>query len=196
MIELSGGRSREREGEREVSPDHETDGEQHLDLDPLPPGEELPRLMARFGRLLEQYDPGDVVVMSREEYDRREAAAYAGGWQDAAEEHRQHIAAARWEGWLGRWRPLRVVGGPGDVIPFPAGRRLEEPNGVPTGGADAGEAAEEQRAPQRGAPPRTPSVKPSLSPKSRRSKSPTIPRLAPPTRKPRPAGETPGDAAD
>jgi len=217
VIELGGGKSQE----WEVSPDQETAGGRRLDGDPLPTGEELSRLMARFGQLLEQHEPGDVVVVPRAEWERRETAAYAAGWQDAAEEYRAHIAAARWEGWLGRWRPLRAVDGPGEVIPFPSERLPAEPDEAATadtdeaGGTDPSSApdgdgpghdvrvppqAEGLRpapgTPQRAARPRTPSVKPSLSPKSRRSKSPTIPRLAPLPRRRRPAGDSPEGTAD
>jgi hypothetical protein len=93
----------------------------------------MAQLMARLGRLLERHGPDGVVVMSREEYEREQAATYAAGWQDAAEEYEPRIAAARWEGWLGRWRPLRAVEGSGEVVGFPRvrrpGRRFESPPG-------------------------------------------------------------------
>jgi hypothetical protein len=148
-------------------------------------GAGLPWLMARLGRLLERFGPDGVVVMSGEEYDRAQAAMYAAGWQDAAEEYTPRIAAARWEGWLGRWRPLRVMEEPGEVIDFPAGQRAEGSAAGPQdpaaggpgaggSGAGSGTGAAPANGRARGG---TPVPRPFLSPKSRRSKSPTIPRL-------------------
>ncbi|MEC3996415.1 hypothetical protein VSR01_24045 [Actinacidiphila sp. DG2A-62] len=109
---------------------------------PAAAGTGLPRLMARLGRLLERHGPEGVVVMSEEEYERVQHATYAAGWQDAAQEYGPRIAAARWEGWLGRWRPMRVMDAPGEVIAFPAGQRGGEP-GDPAG--EAGPAPEAGR---------------------------------------------------
>lgn len=98
--------------------------------DDLPaPGDpdELPRLMARLGRLIARHGPGGVVAMARSDAERRELLAYAAGWQDAAAEFTPRVAAARRDGWLGRWRPLRVLNGPGDVIPFPVARQYAHP---------------------------------------------------------------------
>jgi hypothetical protein len=148
----------------------------------------LPKLMARLGRLLERYGPDGVVVMSAAEFEQAQLAAYASGWQDAAEEYGPRIAAARWDGWLGRWRPLRVMEGPAEVIDFAAHRPQErdtaEPDGpdgpdreARGGGADGGQGgADPERRARVGAD--TPVPRPFLSPKNRRSKSPTIPRLS------------------
>lgn len=84
---------------------------------------ELPYLMALLGQLIDQHGPGGVVALSRSDAERRELMAYAAGWQDAAAEFAPRVAAARRDGWLGRWRPLRVLNGPGDVIPFPIARQ-------------------------------------------------------------------------
>jgi hypothetical protein len=164
----------------------------------------LPKLLARLGRLLERYGPEGVVVMSGAEYERAQSATYASGWQDAAEEYGPRIAAARWEGWLGRWRPLRVMEGPGEVIDFaarrPPEREAAEPGGRPVeargGGAEGGQggADPERRTRVRGG---TPVPRPFLSPKNRRSKSPTIPRLpAQDRRRPRTASDATDDAPD
>lgn len=91
------------------------------------PADELPRLMAKLGRLIARYGPGGVVAMARSDAERRELTAYAAGWQDAAAEFAPRVAAARRDGWLGRWRPLRVLNGPGDVIPFPVARQYAHP---------------------------------------------------------------------
>jgi hypothetical protein len=186
---------------------------------PAAAGTGLPRLMARLGRLLERHGPEGVVVMSEEEYERVQHATYAAGWQDAAQEYGPRIAAARWEGWLGRWRPMRVMDAPGEVIAVPAGQRGGEPGdpageagpapeagrdsgaggvsggasggvsggvsgtasgGVPggvsggtSGGVQGGGSGSARGRPRGG----TPVPRPFLSPKNRRSKSPTIPRL-------------------
>lgn len=186
---------------------------------PAAAGTGLPRLMARLGRLLERHGPEGVVVMSEEEYERVQHATYAAGWQDAAQEYGPRIAAARWEGWLGRWRPMRVMDAPGEVIAFPAGQRDGEqteaageagpareagrdsgtgagPGGVSGGASGGGSGAVSGGTPggvsgaasggvsgggsgsARGRPRGgTPVPRPFLSPKNRRSKSPTIPRL-------------------
>ncbi|MBY8878070.1 hypothetical protein [Actinacidiphila acidipaludis] len=89
--------------------------------------DELPRLMARLGQLIALHGPAGVVAMARTEAERRELNAYAAGWQDAAAEFTPRVAAARRDGWLGRWRPLRVLNGPGDVIPFPVARQYAHP---------------------------------------------------------------------
>lgn len=100
--------------------------------DPGAPGagddaDELPRLLARLGQLIAVHGPAGVVAMARSDADRRELTAYAAGWQDAAAEFAPRVAAARRDGWLGRWRPLRVLNGPGDVIPFPVARQYARP---------------------------------------------------------------------
>src|SRR5437899_2551395 len=85
-------------------------------------GGRLPSLLARpLAWLRARYGPDSIVVMSRAGYEREQAATYAAGWQDAVEEYGPRISAARWEGWLGRWRPLRGVAGSGsgEVVGFP-----------------------------------------------------------------------------
>ncbi|WP_328915508.1 MULTISPECIES: hypothetical protein [unclassified Streptomyces] len=209
---MGGDESHEGAGGRVEQPDGGAVPQEHTGGEP-PAGGGLPRLMARLGRLLERLGPENVVVMSQEEYERAKLATYAAGWQDAAEEYRPRIAAARWEGWLGRWRPLRVMEGPGEVIAFPAGR------GGPAGTGEPA-AEEEQHGPAVGDGPRgtapaegtqrrtgvrtgsgsgsgTPVPRPRLSPKNRRSKSPTIPRLPPSERRrPRIAGDATDDAGE
>jgi len=186
--------------------------------------------MARLGRLLERFGPEGVVVMSAAEYERVQLKAYTSGWQDAAEEYTPRIAAAHWEGWLGRWRPLRVMEGSGDVIDFPAHRPPERdtaagndpadpadpagpagssgttgPSGPAGGGSRGGtrggaaEGVPGRAEPERWAGGRggTPVPRTFLSPKNRRSKSPTIPRLpAPDRRRPRTGSDVPDDAPD
>jgi hypothetical protein len=192
--------------------------------DAIPPVvDELPQLMARLGWLLERLRP-DMVVMSREEFQHRELKAYSSGWQDAVEECAPRVAAARWEGWFGRWRPRRSLEGPGHVIPFPVARRTDravrDRDGAgTTGGREAADGRDPRggAAPERGSrlkgergrtggDPPVPggaqrsgarSDKPSLTPKSRRSKSPTIPRLAPlPPLGPRSGADAPRDTPD
>lgn len=180
---------RERDGSAEgVYEDEDEDGASYA--------EALPRLMAHLGRLLEEWGPGGIVMVSREEYDRREMAAYAAGWQDAAAEYQARIASARWEGLLGR-RPPRVVHGPGEVIAFPLGRRAatadeEVPAGHGDAEADEGltdGSADGRARPQASALPAE--AKTTLVPKNRRSRAPTIPRLEHRTRQPRGLGDTP-----
>ena len=176
--------------------------------------DELPRLMALLGRLLDRHGPGGVVVVSREEYERRELTAYACGWQDAADEYLPRITAARWEGRLGPRRPLRLLDGPGDVLPFPTARQPPPGEGDPPAGsaAGAGHDASGHNAPGHDtygadgavtghlagpsdgpAPgPAAGAPRPVLPPKNRRSRAPTIPRLRPtPPRRPVPPGDGP-----
>jgi hypothetical protein len=178
------------------------DGQEHVAEDGRGDGGEdgagpegLPRLLARLGRLLERYGPEGVVVLSAEEYDGAAVAAYAAGWQDAAREYGPRIAAARWEGWLGRWRPLRVLDGAGEVIDFPEGGR-------PAGAAEPGDRSaapgaggeQERRRRGRGG---SPGARPTLTPKNRRSKSPTIPRLpSPELPRPRRTADAPDDGQE
>lgn len=169
------------------------------------PGSGLPKLMARLGRLLERFGPEGVVVMSCAEYERMQMTSYASGWQDAAEEYRPRIAAARWEGWLGRWRPLRVVEESGEVVDLTAHGLPEWEDAEPDGpaGEETGDAAADGGPggtdPQRWARGhgRTPVPRAFLSPKNRRSKSPTIPRLpAQGHHRPRTASDAPDEAPE
>ncbi|WP_051951299.1 hypothetical protein [Actinacidiphila yeochonensis] len=159
--------------------------------------EGLPRLLARLGRLIERYGPEGVVVVSAEEHERAAVTAYAAGWQDAAAEYGPRIAAARWEGWLGRWRPLRVMEDPGEVIDFPADRLRPDPAGTgdqPAQPGAEGAGEQDRRRRVRGG---TPVPRPALTPKNRRSKSPTIPRLPAPERhRPRRTADAPDDAPE
>jgi hypothetical protein len=144
-------------------------------------------LLARLGRLLTRHGHEGVVVMSTEEFEQARCAAYAAGWQDAVEEYGPRIAAARWEGWLGRWRPLRVVDGSAEVVDFKGGDRSNDADGAAEGGPD-------RRNRVRGG---ASGAGPTLSPKNRRSKSPTIPRLpAAGRRRPGWIADAPDDAQE
>ncbi|MGZ2358840.1 hypothetical protein LRE75_19390 [Streptomyces sp. 372A] len=54
----------------------------------MPPGD-LARLLAAVGVLLGSHEASDLVVMPREELERREYAAYGQGWRDAAAQYHQ-----------------------------------------------------------------------------------------------------------
>jgi hypothetical protein len=175
--------------------------------DGLPPAPEgLPQLLARLGRLLERHGADGVLVLTRDDVERAEVAAYAAGWQDAAEEYGRRAAAARREWWPARWSATAARDRPADVIPFPAGgrgvagatadtagERGTRPADAPAGRKGNGRPADSpagRRVPSGGA-------KASLTPKNRRSKTPTIPRLVPPQRRPPGSGrDTPEGAAD
>ncbi|MFF8956287.1 hypothetical protein [Streptomyces sp. NPDC014894] len=162
-------------------------------LPAVPPGD-LPGLLALLGRLLESHAPAEVAVLLHEEIDRREIAAYADGWADAAAEYGPALEEARAAALA---RPLRLVGrtpGQAAVIPFPRdeqglpyegrgraegpGQESGEPPAAP-GGQESRRAAEAREEPRRppAEPPDPEAPAPALVPKNRKSKVPTIPRL-------------------
>jgi hypothetical protein len=173
---------------------------------PPPAHDGLSQLLARLGRLLERHGTDGVVVLTRDDYERAEVAAYSAGWQDAAEEYGRRAAAARRDWWPARWSTPAARDRPADVIPFPAGgrgvagatadtagERGTLPADAPAGKNGNGRPADSpagRRVPSGGA-------KASLTPKNRRSKAPTIPRIVPPRRRPAGGGrDTPEGAAD
>nr|WSW67386.1 hypothetical protein OG461_14870 [Streptomyces sp. NBC_00995] len=146
----------------------------------------LSGLLATLGRHLESHAPDEVMVLLREEVERRELRAYSSGWRDAAAQYEPVLQEARAAG----GRALRLVresSGQAAVIPLrrqtggaadrgrPRGRE-EDPAEGRTGPAAGGE---RRAGPAASAP--------ALVPKSRSSRVPTIPRLRPPSR--RPAGD-------
>lgn len=142
----------------------------------------LSGLLASLGRHLESHAPDEVVVLLREEMERRELRAYSSGWRDAAAQYEPVLREARAAG--GRsLRLVREASGQAAVIPL---RRQA------SGAADRtreGDAAEERTArtgPAAGGERRSrPAASaPALVPKSRSSRVPTIPRLRPPSRRP------------
>lgn len=151
----------------------------------------LSGLLAELGRHLESHAPDEVMVLLREEMERRELRAYSSGWRDAAAHYEPALQEARAAG----GRALRLVGGvrgQAAVIPLrqqgrdTAGRRTEDRNGE-GGAADERTARPGPTADgERGDRPQAPA--PALVPKSRTSRVPTIPRLRPRSR--RPAGGT------
>ncbi|MFS0696584.1 hypothetical protein [Streptomyces nitrosporeus] len=178
--------------------------------DPEDTPDGLPGLLAALGRLLESHAPEEVLVLVREELERRELRAYSSGWQDAAAHYEPALEEAR----AARGRALRLVRGvPGQAAVIPL-RRYDGPDnpgagpdGGPDDGPDAGPdpgpgdggragdgaggrgAAAGPAAP-RGRTDRPSGTAPALVPKSRSSRVPTIPRLRPPAR--RPAEDTTG----
>ncbi|MFC8271693.1 hypothetical protein ACFUJR_03950 [Streptomyces sp. NPDC057271] len=113
------GRDRRSDERREAPPSlgGDTPTQPAPEPSPVPP-DDVPGLLALLGELLEKHAPEEVAVVLREELDRRETAAYASGWRDAAEAYAPALEEARR---LGR-RPLRLVGrtpGQAAVIPFP-----------------------------------------------------------------------------
>lgn len=142
----------------------------------------LSGLLAALGRHLESHAPDEVMVMLREEMERRELRAYSSGWRDAAAQYEPVLQEARAAG----GRTLRLVSkasGQAAVIP------LRRQGGGAAGRAREDDPAEERTGPAPGGERRTgptPSA-PALVPKSRSSRVPTIPRLRPPSR--RPAGD-------
>ncbi|GLF97553.1 hypothetical protein [Streptomyces yaizuensis] len=192
-----------------VPPGASSDG-----IPPDAPPDDLPGLLALLGRLLEGHAPAEVAVLLREELDRRETAAYASGWRDAAAEYGaaldEALAATR-------SRPLRLVGqapGRAAVLPFrqefPPGaeRRPGHPDrgdsrtaaaatddgkGARSDKGDKGDKGDRGGSGGTAAPdggPRAGDSRPALVPKRRGSRVPTIPRLAGPRR---PRSEDPPD---
>ncbi|MFG2330565.1 hypothetical protein ACGFMM_13130 [Streptomyces sp. NPDC048604] len=154
------------------------------DTPPSPPGD-LAGLLALLGGLLDGRAPEDVAILLREELERREFAAYAHGWRDAAA-HFAAEEAARTE------RPSDRTPGQGAVIPFPRGRRPARPDRPPRPAEPEPEAPEPAGRDEPSGGAALPPARPAFAPKSRSSKVPTIPRLDAPRRPRRaPDGETP-----
>ncbi|WHM37179.1 hypothetical protein [Streptomyces sp. BPTC-684] len=148
------------------------------DLPPLP--DDLPGLLASLGTHLERHSAEELVVLLRDELERRELRAYAAGWRDAAAQYQRALdetASAA------RARSLRRVGrrpGRGEVIPL---RPRTPPDEEEVSGAEEPEP-----------PPDAPPGTPGLVPKSPHSRVPTIPRLAAPRReRGRGAAESPDE---
>ncbi|MEV8229707.1 hypothetical protein AB0P41_27255 [Streptomyces sp. NPDC079167] len=161
------------------------------------PPDTLSGLLAELGRQLESHAPDEVMVLLREEMERRELRAYSSGWRDAAAHYETALQEARAAG----GRALRLVRGvPGQAAVIPlrqqgrdaAARRPDDRNreggGVDERAALPGPVTGGERADRPQAP------APALVPKSRTSRVPTIPRLRPPSR--RPAGGTAPVAPD
>ncbi|MFE2374848.1 hypothetical protein [Streptomyces sp. NPDC059398] len=83
------------------------------DTGPPPPGD-LAQLLAAVGALLESHAADDLVVLVREELERREFAAYGRGWRDAAAQYHQLAGRAGEDG----DEPGDRVPGQAAVIPF------------------------------------------------------------------------------
>lgn len=146
-----------------------------------PDTDTLSGLLAALGRHLESHAPHEVMVLLREEMERRELRAYSSGWRDAAAEYEPVLQEARAAG----GRTLRLVSrasGQAAVIP------LRRQAGATADRAGDDDAADERTGPaaggeQRGGA-RPAASAPALVPKSRSSRVPTIPRLRPPSRRP------------
>ncbi|MFD9795694.1 hypothetical protein ACFWXK_32615 [Streptomyces sp. NPDC059070] len=115
----------------------------------LPPPDDLPGLLASLGVQLERHSADELVVLVREELERRELRAYAAGWRDAAAQYQRALdetASAA------RARSLRRGGrrpGQGEVIPL---RRDPRTPGAPAPGdafEDGREADTDAPAPER-----------------------------------------------
>ncbi|MFD7086556.1 hypothetical protein ACFV94_01820 [Streptomyces sp. NPDC059896] len=188
----------------------------------IPPPGDLRALLDSLGRSLEDHAPEELVVLLREEIERRELRAYASGWRDAADQYESALEQARAAARAGRLRLVGRTPGQAAVIPFPQERPHERPQEDPAhdhpdrrGGPAAPEAGPrpaphvpphtgdprtdshttpgtEQRPPTPPAPP-TESVKPAFVHKRRSSKVPTIPTLPPPRRTRRDRSRPPGD---
>jgi hypothetical protein len=154
----------------------------------------LSGLLAVVGRHLESHAPDEVMVLLREEMERRELRAYSSGWTDAAAHYEPALQEARAAG--GRTlRLVRGASGQAAVIPLrqdrnPADSRTDaRARGVD--GADERTAAPGPGAGGRGDRADRPEAPaPSLVPKSRSSRVPTIPRMRPASRRPA-GGATP-----
>ncbi|MEV6423007.1 hypothetical protein [Streptomyces sp. NPDC051662] len=183
----------------------------------LPPPGDLRALLDSLGRSLEDHEPGELVVLLREEIERRELRAYASGWRDAAEQYESALEQARATARTGRLRLVGRTPGQAAVIPFPQEGSPEDPardhpeRDDGDGPAPAADARAEppddgsvdphtdphtdRRTEQRAAGPRPPAepVKPAFVRKRRSSKVPTIPTLPPPRRTRRDRSRPPGD---
>ncbi|MFJ6431462.1 hypothetical protein [Streptomyces sp. NPDC091416] len=80
----------------------------------MPPGD-LAQLLAAVGVLLSSHSAGDLVVVPREELERREFAAYGQGWRDAVAHFHQH---AEWADGLPAGEADDRTPGQAAVIPF------------------------------------------------------------------------------
>ncbi|NKY15149.1 hypothetical protein, partial [Streptomyces somaliensis] len=178
---------------------------------PSSPPDDLPGLLGLLGRLLETHSPEEVVVLLREEVVRREYAAYASGWRDAAD----HFAPLLEETRDLRGRPLRLVDrapGRAAVLPFPRDRRLPyaaDPDPALETGADGrarvdagaeGGAATAERPPGRsaGLPPAAPdgsrgSTAPPASVEPAGPTAPSVPATPTGPAGPGTSAESPGD---
>ncbi|MCC8335817.1 hypothetical protein LMJ38_07685 [Streptomyces sp. R1] len=173
-------------------------------------------LLAMLGHYLDRHAPDEVVVLLRAELDRRETAAYASGWRDAAARYEPVLAEAR----AANGRALRLVRrAPGQAVVIPL--RQEGPEAVGAVGRDTDEAranGDGTRANTDAGKPRKRSgpggpggparqgsaadgrrsaAPPALVPKSPGSRAPTIPRLRTNRRRPDDdgrAGAPDGDA--
>ncbi len=146
----------------------------------------LSGLLAVLGGHLESHAPDEVVVLLRDELERRELRAYSSGWRDAATHYEPALQEARAAG----GRALRLVRGvPGQaaVIPLRQQGRDAADRGA-DGRSREGDPADGRT--ERSAPAahgeragRSQAPAPALVPKSRSSRVPTIPRLRPPPRR-------------
>lgn len=154
-----------------------------------PPPDSLSGLLASLGAHLERHSAEELIVLLRDELERRELRAYAAGWRDAAAQYQRALdetASAA------RARSLRRVGrrpGQGEVIPLHRESRTPpDPGEIPDSAEDPEPPASPPRpradgaAPGAATDPDAPPGTPGLVPKSPRSRAPTIPRLAAPRR--------------
>ncbi|RYJ25056.1 translation initiation factor IF-2 [Streptomyces sp. L-9-10] len=97
----------------------------------LPPPGDLRALLDSLGRSLEDHAPEELVVLLREEIERRELRAYASGWRDAAEQYEPALEQSRAAARTGRLRLVGRTPGQAAVIPFPHERPPERPQDRP-----------------------------------------------------------------
>lgn len=88
---------------------------------PAPPSASarLHTLLETLGRHLEDHAPEDLLLLLREEMERREFDAYASGWRDAAEQYESALERVRAAGGPGVPLPGGRTPGQAAVIPFP-----------------------------------------------------------------------------
>ncbi|WP_406383273.1 hypothetical protein [Streptomyces sp. NBC_01618] len=175
--------------------DHRADGAASPVSDSADGPDTLSGLLAVLGGHLESHTLDEVMVLLREEMERRELRAYSSGWRDAAAHYEPALQEAR----AADGRMLRLVrgaSGQAAVIPFRQQGRNATDRRTGDRGRE-GDATDERPArtgPAAGAERGDRSPAPALVPKSRSSRVPTIPRLRPPPR--RPAGGTAPVAPD
>ncbi|MFE4913232.1 hypothetical protein ACFRCX_17050 [Streptomyces sp. NPDC056652] len=97
----------------------------------IPPPGDLRALLDSLGRSLEDHAPEELVVLLREEIERRELRAYASGWRDAADQYESALKQARAAARAGRLRLVGRTPGQAAVIPFPQERPQESPRESP-----------------------------------------------------------------